>query len=380
MLMKLIFLLNFSLFVSFLACKTSESKKNRESDENGAEIASVTSESSFDNPIKGITGGLPYYSGYYTGSWSRGWKDNPNPRHEQNLDELAKLNVNLIIPYSTGLFDHRPELLADPQYIADHHLRVGRYLDKANRLGMKVIMQVWNSPHGKQAGPAGLSIDSPSYLTPGPNGTLALLKQLIETYKDHPAVIGWYVIDEPILSVEKAEDPAAQYQVLRTALDQVTATIRSADDTGKFLFGVFARWFDDHSKVASLKAKPRELMATYLDAWGQDQYPFSKKHTRDLENVLALQKTMHKLEGFNFNLGQVHGKEMPFLFVSQAQGFQAPGEGGINQRLPTIRESVFQKTYGSMIFADRRRDSFMGLLCNQACTVCRGWRMAKHPL
>lgn len=352
---------------TFSACKKKEESKKTIINEQKpaavvaekpvtAEMDSVPENANFE---VGTPTGYSYYSGYYTGSWSPNWKNTENPVHERELEELATYNVNLIIPYSTGLYDHRPELLADPTYIADHYLRVDRYLEKANNLGMKVILQVWNSPHGIEPGPNGLSINSSNYIQSGPTGTIANLKNLVNRYKNHPAIIGWYVIDEPILSIEKANNPVQQYTTVTNALAAVTTAIREVDDTNKFIFGVLARYHDGHT-IASLQGKPAELIVNYLDVWGQDQYPFAKTHTRDLQNILSLQIGLHRLEGYNFNLKEVHGKELPFIFVNQAQGFQAPGEGGLGQRLPTIRESIFQKLYGAMVLTDRRQASYLG--------------------
>ena len=166
-------------------------------------------------------------------------------------------------------------------------------------------------------------------------------------------------MDEPILSAEKAADPMKAYNKLSQAMDEIVSTIRSKDNTGKFLFGVFARYHNEHTK-AELRGKPAEFIIEYLDVWGQDQYPFTKNLSRDLQNILPLQRGLHRLEGFNFHLKKKYDKELPFIFVSQAQGFATPGSGGINQRLPTLREAVFQKNYGAMIFSQRRKSSFLG--------------------
>jgi hypothetical protein len=305
---------------------------------------------------------LPFFFGYYTYARNDNWPTDKTSENE--LDEISWLGGNalgastdVVVSYSSGLFEKKwDDLLDKPnfdQVIEEHKKQVTSFLNKSLSLNQKVIFQLWNVPQEK--------INEPSYLNSHPkNGTLAIIKNLVQEYSSHPAIIGWNIIEEPILALEKSADPVKQYAVLKANLMQIKNTVKENDSSGKFIFGVFARW-EDNSSVPFLKDKTQELVKEIFDVWGQNSHPFLKVHKPEYLNIWDIKNNAHKLENFQFQLNTKFASNAYLVSVTQAFGADSMASSTF-QRLPTFGESLFQNLYLPLIFSERSQGKILGLV------------------
>jgi hypothetical protein len=140
--------------------------------------------------IDNLTGGLllegkPFLPfGFYTY-----WPLQPGlPAHE------VVQGFNLISPYHKIL----PEELAERR----------AYLDRCAELGMQVNYNLCSLAGGGGVGTARLDL---------PEEKLnELLRQEVEALKDHPAILSWYISDEPVLSGVKPEYLQKKYDIIKS--------------------------------------------------------------------------------------------------------------------------------------------------------------------
>lgn len=200
-----------------------------------------------------------------------GWYS--NVEHPERLVEYARNGVNIVLACCT------PAYLGQPSVIAG-------YLDRARDLGVKVILD--------------MRFFNPALST-------SQFANGINTFKNHPALYGWYIADEPELATD------------RTATINAVATYYSllkANDPGHPGFGV-------HSGTVSHSFAPLE------DLIGVDWYP-SARNTEFGGGV----PTSYDAWNAGLTAAGTHGKR----FVAVAQGF------GVNPY-----ESVYKDlTYGEL--------------------------------
>ena len=277
-----------------------------------------------------------YYQGVY-GFINRYKNQDPL----KSLDAMAKHNINLVILYGTNYSVKATVRSEKDVVLARQFKKIDRYLAHAYSLGIQVIMPVWRIPENMEQVP---------YMNAGELDTII---RYIKRYTDNPAVIGWYMMDEPILRLESLGQKAPEYfqKYILPAFDTLTEALDEYDTNHKVRFGVFKRY--DTAKYG-LENGAKILIDRYLTAWGHDQYPFIKSSPREFQNIYYVIRNLYTLNYF------VKAIKKPFLFIGQAQSSDA--NPNWQQRLPTEREFLIQQIYSMLLMSDEKPRYHLGNL------------------
>ena len=177
--------------------------------------------------------------------------------------------INLLMPYVGDLKKEAIQL----------------FLDKSNQVGVKVLLEI-NRP----------LVES---------GDIAGIKDFIRTYKNHPAVYGWYLYDEP--EIKKPTPLAPQF------LERIYQAIKE-EDKSKPVAIVFA----DPHKI--------ELFVNAMDVVMWDRYPCMLGES-EFERLPAYRRDFYTV----ISIANLHNKK--FYNV-----LQASNEKQSNKRLPSSAE------------------------------------------
>ena len=259
----------------------------------------------------------------------------------KSLNEMAKHNINLVILYGTYYRVTTTVPSEKDAILAKQFEKIDRYLAEAHRLGIQVMMPIWRMPQNMNQLP---------YMDAGQLDTAI---RYIKRYRNNPTLIGWYIMDEPILRLESIKRKAPEYfdQYVIPAMDTLTEALDKYDTSNKIRFGVFERY---NKGKYGLENKAKILIERYLTVWGHDQYPFIRKSPRELQNIYYVIRNFHALNNF------VRQIQKPFLFVGQAQSSDA--NQNWQQRMPTEREFLVQQIYPMLLMSDEKPRYHLGNL------------------
>ena len=202
-----------------------------------------------------------------------GWYD-----HIHRVETPAKVateGMNLLMPYTSN----------------KNEATIRSYLDAAETAGMKVLLEPYRAKVKK--------------------GDIAAVTQFVRTFKQHPAVFGWYLYDEP--AVKKAVSP----------------------ETLEFLYNAIKA--EDPNRPVAIVFAPSQIgkMLTYRKAFDIcmiDRYPlFYRK--REFNNLGDFWEWMQ-------NAASV-ARDKKFWPVLQAFGEQEDGKPKYRRRLPTVAEERY---------------------------------------
>ncbi|MCC0179475.1 hypothetical protein I4641_21170 [Waterburya agarophytonicola K14] len=258
-----------------------------------------------------------------------------------SLDEMAEQNINLVILYGTNYYVKTTVPSEKDGILEQHFSKIDRYLAHAHTLGIKVIMPIWRMPEDMRQVP---------YMDAGKLDTAI---RFIKRYRDNPTVIGWYLMDEPILRLELLKDKAPNYfhKYVIPALDSLTEALDEYDTGDKLRFGVFQRY--DKGNFG-LKNGAKILINRYLTIWGHDLYPFIKKSPQEFQNMYYIIRNFYPLNDF------VREVKKPFLYIGQAHSSDA--NPNWQQRMPTAREFLTQQVYPMLLMSDEKPRYHLGNL------------------
>ena len=278
---------------------------------------------------------------YYQGAY--GFVDGfENQDPLESLDDMAKQNINLVILYGTNYSVKPKSEFRKDAVLEKQFKKVDRYLAHAHSLGIQVIMPVWRIPKNMEQVP---------YMNAGELDTVI---RYIKRYTDNPTVIGWYMMDEPILRLEsRLGQKAPEYfqKYILPAFDILTEALDKYDTNNKIRFGVFERY--NRGKYG-LENGAKILIDRYLTAWGHDQYPFIRRSPREFQNIYYVIRHFYTLNHF------IKTIKKPFLFIGQAQSSDA--DPNWQQRLPTEREFLIQQIYPMLLMSDEKPRYHLGNL------------------
>ena len=202
-----------------------------------------------------------------------GWIDRVERPQTPNI--VAKEGINLLIPYTHSY--QQPTIEA--------------YLEAAQKNNIKVFLE--------------------PYRKPVETGDAAAVTEFIRTYKNHPAVAGWYAYDEPAIKDKVSpETLKITYQAIK------------AEDPERPVAVVF---------TGSQIAKIPQYWDT-MDICMVDRYPlfFGKPEFNNLNDFGTwMQKAAY------------YAGSKPFLPVLQGYGEQADGKPKYRRRLPTAAEERY---------------------------------------
>ncbi|AFY81394.1 hypothetical protein [Oscillatoria acuminata] len=203
-----------------------------------------------------------------------GWYD--TIRHPQTPAKVSGEGINILMPYITGdLSDER----------------VFRYLDAAEEAGVKVLLEVRRS-----------LVESGNNLG---------VQNFVNTFKNHPAIFGWHLYDEPD---HKKFSPSI--------LKQLYNSIKSVDSLHPVAI-VFA-WYTGMVKY-------RDAMDIFMF----DYYPCKY----DLPEFGGF--SGNRFQQFLQRASSYGSSEEAFWFVMQGFGEKSDGTPQANRRLPTVAEARY---------------------------------------
>ncbi len=167
---------------------------------------------------------------------------------EQDLDDLAREGANLV------LFVNTPTDVDSDEQLRDNKERMLRYLDHARQRGIKVLMQTgwWGAHmHGNQV-------------------EIERQRQFVEAVRDHPALFGYQLYDEPEyragggLGVEEQQ----QLREFVGALGKLRDSLRRWDGNPRRMISVVFNLVPLSSWVDYLPV---------VDSFQVDRYPLDKQ-------------------------------------------------------------------------------------------------------
>lgn len=201
-----------------------------------------------------------------------GWID--RVERPQTPAKVAQEGINFLIPY-TQSYD-RPT--------------IETYLNNARQNGIKVFLE--------------------PYREPVRNEDAAAVAEFVRTYKNHPAVAGWYLYDEPAANKVSPQTLEISYQAIK------------AEDPNHPIAIVFAS-----SQTAKV---PQYLNA--MDIYMIDRYPlfYGKPEFDNLHNFGQWMQQAASYAG-----------DKPFWPVLQGYGEGEDGKPQYNRRLPTAAEERY---------------------------------------
>jgi hypothetical protein len=153
---------------------------------------------------------LPFVTGVYESAM-------PDEAGIKRLDEIARLNLDLIINYDLNCGSVN---------------QITSYLDAAAARKIKVIFPLQDIYYGKTGWPFCFE-NQPWYNKSLDNQALeeALVQGYIKQFGSHPALWGWYIDDEePLIMIDRLR----QRQALVKQLDPLHPTLAVKDDPEKF--------------------------------------------------------------------------------------------------------------------------------------------------
>lgn len=145
-----------------------------------------------------------------------GWYDNPSIRH---LDEIANSPFNCVLAYGTNRVGKASML---------------KYLDAIQAKGLKLIYCM------KDIYPTATAFDGKAW--EGTTGNEAIADAVMRAYRDHPAILAWYLADEPLKALAphlekyyervKENDPTRPCYVVLSEMAQARYFPNTADIVG----------------------------------------------------------------------------------------------------------------------------------------------------
>ena len=158
-----------------------------------------------------------YPVGWYDKVWVD-WQTPPRgPSSLTKLEGYADQDMGLVVVYNYS------------------HLELGNYLDEAQRVGMKAMVEIPRMWTGRNAA---LNLDS--------------IKSYVRAYRDHPALWGWYTADEPWFNWNAADFDPDHWASPQTLAD-IYATIRSVDEDNPVAIITWARPYAEYAAVTDVQ-------------------------------------------------------------------------------------------------------------------------------
>ncbi|VEP13242.1 conserved hypothetical protein [Hyella patelloides LEGE 07179] len=191
--------------------------------------------------------------------------------------KVANEGINLLIPYTHSYQQETIET----------------YLDNAQKNGIKVFLE--------------------PYREPVETGDAAAVTEFVRTYKQHPAVAGWYAYDEPILATRVPVPP----EIL-----EITYQAIKAEDPKRPVAVVFPG--------SQIDKVPQYRNA--MDICMIDRYPFFYPKP-EFSNLSDFGQWMEEAASFS--------GDQPFWPVLQGFGEQENGKPKFKRRLPTAAEERY---------------------------------------
>ena len=114
-----------------------------------------------------------------------GWYDRVD--RLKGIDIMAEQGFNVIMPYTNF-------------YAKKDYNRIRAYLDRAFAKDIKVLLELFRDDIK--------------------NDNLVEITKFVRTFKDHPAVYGWYVFDEPTVKKVRSEKFQPVYKIIKTETPQ----------------------------------------------------------------------------------------------------------------------------------------------------------------
>ena len=100
----------------------------------------------------------------------------------EHLDSIKAIGFNIVMPYT------------EP-YAKKDYQRIKNYLDVANKKGLKIVLELFRDSIKQQ--------------------DTTELTNFVRTFKNHPAVLGWYSYDEPVYNKISPEILASTYNIVK---------------------------------------------------------------------------------------------------------------------------------------------------------------------
>ncbi len=167
---------------------------------------------------------------------------------ERDLDELATMGANLV------LFVNAPADVDSDELLRANVVAMRRYLDHAERRGIRVLVQVgsWFSAHLR-----------------GDDAEIARQREWVMAVRDHPALFGYQLYDEP----EYAAGFGLGVESRRRLADLAGALVRTRE--------ALRRWDDNPRRMVSVvfNLVPLSSWTEYLpavDSFQVDRYPLDR--------------------------------------------------------------------------------------------------------
>jgi hypothetical protein len=183
-----------------------------------------------------------------------GWYDDIKPLSDytSHFGRIRSTGANLVLPYYQFLMDTN-------QSPSDYYNVLQKYLDAATKAHLMVVVQIPSKLY-------------PSVLRPN-NGVNELLGNnyidyLIPRLKDHPALLGWYLVDEP-------ENPPSRDRWTPDILKKRYSRIKGIDSNHPiFICYGLANLSDTHENVPTLNDwnPPSSTKNNYYDVLMEDRY------------------------------------------------------------------------------------------------------------
>jgi hypothetical protein len=188
------------------------------------------------------------------------------------LEEYARDGNTLVLAHGGGYF-------ASPS----ERLKIGAFLDEAHKQGIKVIVSMTKHRHTPYDVPVDEFVDT------------------IAAYKEHPALYGWYIADEP----ENFDDEMGGIQVVHGYLDIDPGYYHLVKQT-------------DPSHPTYITHNQELSTTAFFDVCeitGIHQYPFWSLHPGEFSHYR--QREIYSRYKYAFEKATVEGKD----FIAVAQGF-----------------------------------------------------------
>ena len=185
--------------------------------------------------------------------------------NKEDLDRIAESPFNCVIPQQSmhlKLLEKDDMIIPRPQYkgILRDCIIMYKYspetiweaLDYCHKKGLKVIFSMQGAPYKG-------SKNAASTRWNGITGTEEIVKAIINKYKSHPALLGWFTVDEK---------PASMIEILNARRKLINQ-------------------LDPFHPTWGVHYKPAELRSytSACDIIGTDYYPILRKTSRDMNGI-----------------------------------------------------------------------------------------------
>ena len=189
-----------------------------------------------------LVNGKPFLPiGVYTGE-----------NYEKHLRRIAEAGFNVILPYTMAAVNHR-QLLDKERMSGDYGKDIRTFLDLAHRYNLRVIPALKNQLMCEDYYPAVERWDDAGTRN-------EVTAKIVRTFKDHPAILGWYVSDEAI-----------------------RANIPYVVDLRRLISGIDP-WHPTYTLTCHQENLP--LYAVSGDVIGTDKYPI--RHNRKEQSIRSM--------------------------------------------------------------------------------------------